>query len=1108
MARHHLTWLLALLLLPLLWAEPASGQDHRSAEQAARAQLAELATELGLARGDVADLLLQGARTSPRSGAHFLHLAQHRGGIPIEGAVVSVVVSADGSVVPGGNRLLPAVAERTASPTPGLSALEATEIVVRYLDLDPREPLEIVERRVGPEQVTMIGQAGIAIQPIRTQLVYFPMPEGDIPLTWRVEIEPIGSDHWWSIKVDASTGEIVDRRDLTVHDHVSVLSGAADALTAAVAPVVSLSAAPTGGSVVEVASLLPDSYRVFPLPFESPIHGATHVVVNNPINNAPVGTYPAAVNSWHDTNGDGNANFTDTRGNNVDAYLDRAGDGSPDGARPSGGASLNFDFPIDLTQDPSNYSAGAVVNLFYWSNIVHDLSYQYGFTETAGNFQVSNFGRGAAGGDDVRAEAQSGADKDPPDVCNARFGTPVDGARPRMRMYVCDSATPWRDSDLNAGTVLHEYAHGITNRMTGGPANVNCLDNDEQMGEGWSDWYAIMFTQQAVHTVDTPRPYGTYHRNLAVDGPGLRPRAYSPDFSVNEFTYDNIKTASVPHGVGHVWATMLWDLNWGLIGTLFPEEGGASGGGYSAGASTNLYSGMGGNNLALQLVTDALSLQPCSPGFVDGRDAILSADLLLTGGANERIIWKAFARRGLGWSADQGSSASRSDGTEAFDMPPSLKNPPVADAGADQTLECAAPGGTLVALDGSGSFDLDFLEQTGTGLTYTWMGPFTEGGGSIMGEQVNVTLPKGIHVITLEVADALGQTHSDTVTITVEDTIPPVITLAGVDPQVLECAIDDYIELGATAVDQCDGPVAVVIDASDVDVLKVGIYDVVYTATDEAGNSHSETRTVEVEDTIPPEITLVNQPITLWPPRHQYVSFTRGDMVVEATDACNTDLGVDDVVITEASSDEDERGQGDGSGATVHDIVIAAMCDDLMLRAERAGTLNGRVYMVHFAANDGYNIGTADLEVQVPHTPPRPAIAEEPVYVVEGCEPVAPVATQLATRDALQGPETPESAAVVGGAEGDLPMTFSLGQSYPNPMSATAEVSFSLPEQAHVRITVYDMLGREVRVLVDTQLGAGVHRTTFDAGGLPTGIYVYRMAAGSFEQMRRLVITR
>src|SRR5690606_33774520 len=84
----------------------------------------------------------------------------------------------------------------------------------------------------------------------------------------------------------------------------------------------------------------------------------------------------------------------------------------------------------------------------------------------------------------------------------------------------------------------------------------------------------------------------------------------------------------------------------------------------------------GGNNLAIQLVMDGMKLQPCSPGFVDGRNAILQADQVLTGGDNQCMIWRAFARRGLGFSASQGSTNSRTDGSPAYDLPSSCLTAP------------------------------------------------------------------------------------------------------------------------------------------------------------------------------------------------------------------------------------------------------------------------------------------------------------------------------------------------------------------------------------------------------------------------------------------------
>ena len=215
-----------------------------------------------------------------------------------------------------------------------------------------------------------------------------------------------------------------------------------------------------------------------------------------------------------------------------------------------------------------------------------------------------------------------------------------------------------RDSDFDNGIIIHEYAHGISNRLTGGPANSSCLGNDEQMGEGWSDYYALMLTLRKYDFTKDRRVMGLYAIKQDSSGHGIRPAPYSTNFGINNFTYKNIEDSILlkkPHGIGFVWATMLWDMTTGLV--------------EKHGFDTNLVSGNGGNNIALKLVTYALKLQPCNPGFVDGRDAILLADELLYNGENKYTIWCAFAKRGLGYSASQGSSFDRFDQVEAFDLP-------------------------------------------------------------------------------------------------------------------------------------------------------------------------------------------------------------------------------------------------------------------------------------------------------------------------------------------------------------------------------------------------------------------------------------------------------
>lgn len=214
------------------------------------------------------------------------------------------------------------------------------------------------------------------------------------------------------------------------------------------------------------------------------------------------------------------------------------------------------------------------------------------------------------------------------------------------------------DGDFDNGIIAHEYGHGISNRLTGGPSNTGCLFNLEQMGEGWSDWFGLMITMKASDTEADARGIGTFAIGQPTTGQGIRPARYSPDFGVNGFTYGdtNNEGLSVPHGVGFVWASVLWDLTWAYIDKY--------------GFDPDLYNGDGGNNKIMKLVIDGLKLQPCNPGFIDGRDALLAADMATTGGVDQCMIWDIFSKRGLGFGAMQGDTASRLDQVQSFTLPP------------------------------------------------------------------------------------------------------------------------------------------------------------------------------------------------------------------------------------------------------------------------------------------------------------------------------------------------------------------------------------------------------------------------------------------------------
>lgn len=89
-----------------------------------------------------------------------------------------------------------------------------------------------------------------------------------------------------------------------------------------------------------------------------------------------------------------------------------------------------------------------------------------------------------------------------------------------------------------------------------------------------------------------------------------------------------------------------------------------------------------------------------------------------------------------------------------------------------------------------------------------------------------------------------------------------------------------------------------------------------------------------------------------------------------------------------------------------------------------------------------------------------------------------------------------------------VPSSFSLEPNYPNPFNPSTHITYTLPEAATVRLAVYDVLGKEIAVLVDTLEAPGVHTVVFDAGDLPSGLYVYRLDAGDFSASRVMTLLR
>jgi hypothetical protein len=803
-----LTGLLLALAMPFAGQSQAAqspssfASDHRpqpltapragDAATIATEYLAANLSQLELGSADLGTLLLQDRYRTPGLGTNLFY-QQKVDGIPVFNAITSVHVLDNGAILGVNNGAIPEVASKLNLRQPVLSAADAVRSGLAAVGLAPTAAsLATLSLLDNVRQGVAFKGTGVTRRPIPARLVYSPRSDGSVRLAWEMYLMK-KADEVWYLHVDAADGAVLEKHNL-------------------------------------VNSL--NKYRVYGFNAESPISTETPVDLHHDLV-TELNDRVASPQGWH--------SGVTTTGNNVVAVEDRNND-DLGGYQPNGTGlpgNLSFDFAHDdlrapcaqpnalgvIVSDavnlkpceaysplnPNTNLPAAVVNLFYWNNMMHDVMYHYGFNEGSGNFQNTNFTAEGTlrDADAVFAQAQDGSGTN-----NANFFTPPDDGitplllPPAMQMYewsppgvvrvntpttfadfddgdrVLAAATasfgasladlseaqrtgdvelgndgstgdgtgtvndgceplvgftpgkialverglcefgvkvlnaqnagakgailhntlgrevgnamgpgavgaqvtipsvmigqsnglrirqalgagavnltlqilpvPSRDSDIDAGVIAHEYGHGISNRLIGGPSSIACLLNaqipdtnspgalipiGEQMGEGWSDLFAMILTAQRTDTGNTPRGVGAYISFQNEHGPGIRRYPYTRNMAVNPFTYGNVPGEAVPHGVGSVWATMVWDMYWNLVD--------------AHGFEPNLFNhaSTAGNVQTLKLINNGLILTKCRPSFVDGRNAILLAEAADGNLADSCPIWRAFARRGLGVAA-------------------------------------------------------------------------------------------------------------------------------------------------------------------------------------------------------------------------------------------------------------------------------------------------------------------------------------------------------------------------------------------------------------------------------------------------------------------------
>lgn len=742
-------------------------------------KIRQIASNWQLTANDLSSLSIRDQYNSDHNAVEHIYVQQELDGIPVDKAISGFHFLQNGTLAYATNGFLPKLKDRVILGSlynkPEINAWQAA----RYAAISLGQSVENVQAQniqKNKEGKYIFSETKWSESEIAVSLVFVKEKNGNLKLAWEVPLDDPRTPDYWVFKIDAKTGDVLLKENYTLYcNHKSHLPS--DHIPLNVEQKLNYQS---------FSSLNKGNYRVFPYYLSSPMEGG-RVLLNNASDQI------ASPFGWHDTNGIEGSEYTTTRGNNVNAYLDRDADNNPDEKTVDGSTSLIFDFPFDAAKTPDNYQEAAITQLFYMNNFMHDFTYRYGFNEEAGNFQQNLYGKAGKAGDPVKAEGQ-----DASGFNNANFSTPPDGASGRMQMYLwmpgegkvltvnmpstlattynvglatfgpyissnpitgnliialdsvssalacgtltnaaaikgkiavvdrgtckfkekvikaeaagalavivvntsndiitmgSDGTNPIpkipvvmlpsssgnsiknalrqgqtvrvtlqansndlviRDASFDNGIVAHEYGHGISNRLTGGPSYTSCLNNDEQMGEGWSDFFTLITAVKPGDNGKTGIPIGGYSDNSTN---GIRRQLYSTDFTINNQTYDDVIGTTAPHPLGEVWAITLWDLYWKMADKY--------------GFDPDLVNGKGGNNRAIQLVMDGMKLQNCNPGFLDGRDAIFAADLINNKGENECLLWDVFSRRGLGYSAKQGSSTNRNDNTQSFDKLPS-----------------------------------------------------------------------------------------------------------------------------------------------------------------------------------------------------------------------------------------------------------------------------------------------------------------------------------------------------------------------------------------------------------------------------------------------------
>jgi uncharacterized protein (TIGR03437 family) len=548
------------------------------------------------------------------NGVTHLTLQQEIGGIEIFQAAMTMHLNREGAIISASGELMSGAARSINLSQPKIPAVEALRKAAEQSGAEIKEQPRLIISSGGADSRQEFAGGQSFGRDVKARLVYFPLAAEQVRLAWELVIWMRETPDVYLILIDAEQNTMLFRQNLTSYEenplrpHGLVYTGDS--------PRPDLPHTSDSPPIVERQDV----------PFvAAPFNGVTIFQPSDP-----------HYDWWASIPANGLIS------NNADVRLDRdSTPNQPDLPRlevPDG----NFSFPIDLAIEPTaaTNSQAAQVNLFYWINRYHDILYSFGFNEAAGNFQTNNFGLGGMANDAVIGDTQDGSF-----INNATFTSPPDGQPGRVQMFLWNLTSPQIDGSFDQGILIHELTHGVSSRLVSNSMGLGHFQS-LSMGEGWSDYLGLVLLRSEQDDPNAVYPVGGYVINDYARGGRRYP--YSTDLQINPLTFKNVGDVLEVHAAGEIWCNMLWEMRALLIGRYGFSEG---------------------QRQSIQLVIDGLKLTPTFPSFIDARDAILLADRVNNQGANQCLIWQAFAKRGMGFYADtMGAGAVAT--VESFDVAP------------------------------------------------------------------------------------------------------------------------------------------------------------------------------------------------------------------------------------------------------------------------------------------------------------------------------------------------------------------------------------------------------------------------------------------------------